>query len=512
MGEGREKLLRDSEVDFVRAVAALAECNPFLPERLDLERRALGDAYVDVGAVWHLASDYVTPNPNTAHLRERLEPLAATLRDRLIQGARSDEYGRVAYRGLVFYLLWLRYEDDLWEIIDTSEAAREGDAPTVAWYERFEREAGELLDPLPGPPVDIPKLFALGFQYRRAFHHIFRMILGGSRPAAKLRANVWESIFTHDASCYQDFLFDRMRDFPVLITGETGTGKEFVARAIGLSQYVPFDRKQKRFVVNPATAFHPVNIAALSPTLIESELFGHAKGAFTGAVSDRSSWFESCGPHGTVFLDEIGELDATIQVKLLRVLQNREFYRVGERQPRRFEGRIVSATNRRLAREIRAGNFREDFFHRIAVDVIRPPTLRAQLADCPRDLGSLLMIVAEQAIGPTAAPDIAATAEDYIRTNLTEHIWPGNMRELEACVRSIIVHGEYHPRMLFVDEDDTDADLADVLRSGKLPPEDVRQLYVRMVYEETRNYKETARRLGIDWRTVRKMVGDDKKE
>ena len=200
-------------------------------------------------------------------------------------------------------------------------------------------------------------MFACFYQIRRAFHLIFRHLIGASRPAATLRAAVWQSIFTHDMRRYRRSLYRRMHDVTTLVTGPSGTGKELVARAIGLSRYIPFDPDREAFVADLDDAFHALNLSALSPTLIESELFGHRKGAFTGALEDRVGWLESCPPHGTVLLDEIGDVDASIQVKLLRVLQTREFQRIGETAPRQFLGKLIASTNRDLASEMRAGSF-----------------------------------------------------------------------------------------------------------------------------------------------------------
>lgn len=137
-----------------------------------------------------------------------------------------------------------------------------------------------------------------------------------------------------------------------------------------------------------------VNLSAFSSTLIESELFGHCKGAFTGAEADREGWLEVCGETGTVFLDEIGELDHSIQVKLLRVLQTEEFSRVGESTARTFEGKFIAATNRELELEIQCGRFREDLYYRLCADRIQTPTLREQLVDRPEDLFELTRAIA----------------------------------------------------------------------------------------------------------------------
>jgi DNA-binding NtrC family response regulator len=168
-----------------------------------------------------------------------------------------------------------------------------------------------------------------------------------------------------------------------------------------------------------AAAFFAVNLSALSPTLIESELFGHQRGAFTGAAQDRAGWLETCGRHGAVFLDEIGELDAAIQVKLLRVMQSRLFQRIGETTPRRFEGKVIAATNRDLAQEITAGRFREDLYYRICADLIATPTLREQLADAPEDLRNLLRIVAGRVAGAAEADRLANEVAQWVSTCTT---------------------------------------------------------------------------------------------
>ena len=123
---------------------------------------------------------------------------------------------------------------------------------------------------------------------------MFRDIIGSSLPAARLRAAVWQSIFTHDMRRYRRTLYARMGEFATLITGPSGTGKELVARAIAESRYLPFDERRLAFADDGVESFFPINISALSPTLVESELFGHRRGAFTGAVGDRKGWLETC--------------------------------------------------------------------------------------------------------------------------------------------------------------------------------------------------------------------------
>src|SRR5262249_10479754 len=133
--------------------------------------------------------------------------------------------------------------------------------------------------------------------------------------------------------------------------------KEVAASAIAQSRYLPFDERKLAFPDEDSVAFFPINISALSPTLVESELFGHRRGAFTGAIADRKGWLEMCPSTGAVFLDELGELDPSIQVKLLRVIETRTFHPVGDSAGRQFRGKLIAATHRDLAAGIREGRF-----------------------------------------------------------------------------------------------------------------------------------------------------------
>ena len=520
-------LIPSGQRELVRAVAALVDCNPFLPERIEIERRVLGSAFVPLATVWHAGGETVALNPNATALRHVVERLGTELRQRLVGGETARPGELAEYHRVVLYLLVLRYQDDWYNLIEPAEAARGpsdlaypgdqqersrertpavGPGKRVDWYRHFAQDVEHFYAPAPAlregsERIDAAHLFALGFQARRAFHHIFRQIFGGSQPAARLRATVWQSIFTHNGQRYREELYPRMAEIPTLITGESGTGKELVARAIALSGFLPFSPRTHTFAADPAAHFFAVNLSALTPTLIESELFGHRHGAFTGATQDRSGWLEACGPHGALFLDEIGELDTSIQVKLLRVLQTREFQRIGETTPRRVVGKVIAATNRTLEDEIAAQRFRKDFYYRICPDRIATPTLREQLADKPGDLHELLRIVARRVISVTAADSLAAEAEHWVCTHLgTDYPWPGNMRELEHCVLNVLLRGEYRPPRI-----PPAAGEARAARSGDatLTADEVVQRYCVAVYEQTGSYQETARRLRLDRRTVR---------
>ena len=210
-------------------------------------------------------------------------------------------------------------------------------------------------------------------------------------------------------------------DASVVLLGETGTGKELFARAV----HHHSGRRGQPFV--------RVNCAALPPTLIESELFGHERGAFTGAVSMRQGRFE-LAHRGTIFLDEIGDLAADIQAKLLRVLQEGEFERVGSSQTRKVDVRVVAATHHDLDAAVRDGRFRVDLFYRLNVFPIVLPPLRDRSEDIPR-LAWFFINRRQRALNRrfTRIPSAVMTA-------LQEHAWPGNVRELENVIERAMIH------------------------------------------------------------------------
>jgi DNA-binding NtrC family response regulator len=496
-------LLAGPDRAFAQAIAALVYANPFLPERIDGERAALGPEFVATGTLWHARAD-LDENPNLVRLSQRVEALADALRGRLAAGARAapDELG--LYEDLVLYLLFNRYQEQFYQLIEERGAAtRRVDA-----YEAFVRDLdGFLAVPDGAFPAhrEPAHLFACFFQVRRAFHHIFRNIRGGSLPAGRLRATVWQSIFTRDMRRYRRALYQHMGDVATLVSGPSGTGKELVARAIALGRYIPFDAATRRFAEDAGGSFYALNLSALSPTLVESELFGHRRGAFTGALQDRTGWLEVCPPLGTVFLDEIGEVDPAIQVKLLRVLQTRTFQRLGDTADRVFPGKLVAATNRDLGAAMRAGRFRADLYYRLCADLVLTPSLQAQIQDAPGELGTLLRFIAQRVAGEAEAEAVAEEAEGWITAHLgPDYPWPGNVRELEQCVRNVMIRGEYRP------PDAAPARPADglveALLSGGLTAEALLRRYCTLVYARTGSYQETARRLGLDRRTVKERI------
>jgi DNA-binding NtrC family response regulator len=258
--------------------------------------------------------------------------------------------------------------------------------------------------------------------------------------AAPLKAITTPKIV--DTTAYPDELLgpgpaaERVRDairraalapFPVLIEGESGSGKELVARSI----HARSARRARRFCA--------LNCAALSDDLLEAELFGHARGAFTGAVAERPGLFEEAD-QGTIFLDEAGELSARAQAKLLRVLQDGEVRRVGENLPRKVDARVVAATNRSLEEEVKCGRFRADLRFRLDVVRITVPPLRER-ADVVPHLARRIWTETAARVGTRAI------LSDEVLASLARYDWPGNVRELQNVIAALAVHGPRRGRV-----------------------------------------------------------------
>lgn len=503
-------LMDDDERRFLHTISDLSHCNPFLPERLQLEREALGADSVDVGEVWSKRSPVDNDRPGLALLADRLHKLLNRMREELLQSPQVDKDDLRIYEDGVLFLLYHQYRERLSEQIESADAAS-SKAPKVPFWGSYREEFQRYLK-LPGVPLassdHADHWMACFFQLRRAFHHIFHFVVGQSKQAARLRAQIWQSIFTYDMRRYRRALYDRMGDITTLIIGPSGTGKELAARAIGLSRYIPFDAEAGAFPTNFAAVFHTLNVSALAPTLVESELFGHRRGAFTGAVSDRVGWLESCETRGTIFLDEIGDLDASIQVKMLRVLQSRVFQRLGDTEPRNFSGKVIVATNRDLGKAMREGRFRQDFYYRLCADIVQTPSLVDQLRDCDDDLNQLLYHLASQIV-PEEAQSLADETRDWIRANLpSDYAWPGNIRELDQCLRNVLVRGRYEPPHELRDADRLDRALSVLSDGDTATVDELLHRYCTLAYARWGSYEAAAKRLGVDRRTLKSKVDD----
>lgn len=308
----------------------------------------------------------------------------------------------------------------------------------------------------------------------------FHQILGKSKPM--------QAVFD---------LIKRVADSPtnVLITGESGTGKELVAKAIHYNS----DRKDAPFI--------PVNCAAIPEQLLESELFGHMRGAFTDAKMDKRGLFEEA-QKGTLFLDEISELPLLLQAKLLRAIQEKEIRRVGANKPIPVDVRIIAATNLNLGEEVKAKRFRDDLYYRLNVIELKLPPLRDRREDIP-----LLVEAFLKKCGESRGKDVKGVSEAALAM-LMDYAWPGNVRELENVIERAVTlsRGE---KILPDDLPQAvqgargDRRVLDEAAEKTLPLHEIEKEYIKKILEKMGGNKyQAAHALGIDRKTLYRKLGE----
>jgi DNA-binding NtrC family response regulator len=398
----------------------------------------------------------------------------------------------------LLFAVFHRYLSELDQLIVAQE--REGEAQVRV------RFAAPFVDALVTCSIRrerAERLLELSYQMRRAFHFISTGLVGRSAAMRRLREGLWAAVFTRDIRRYERHLWNRMEDFSTILVGETGTGKGAAAAAIGRSGFIPYDAKSSAFAYGFSESFVPIHLNEFPETLFESEIFGHKKGAFTGAFEPHEGALARCRPYGTVFFDEIGEATLPVQVKLLRVLQDRVYTPVGGREPRRFHGRILAATHRPLDRLRADGALRDDFFYRLCSNVIEVPPLRVRLQEEPGELGELCAHLCARITGSESS-ELAAEVCAAIARDLGSHyVFPGNVRELEQCVRRVLITGACARDTAPAAAHDA---LARELDAGGLSAEQLVQRYCALLYARTPSYVDVARITGLDRRTVKKQV------
>lgn len=353
------------------------------------------------------------------------------------------------------------------------------------------------------PTGEAIRFLELFFQMRRAFYFTSK-IAGSSECVRNLRRVLWNNVFTGSIKLYAEYLWNRMEDFSTMILGETGTGKTMAAAAVGRSGYIPFDTKSATFKDSFARTFVSINLSQFPEQLIESELFGHKKGAFTGAVEPHRGIFSRCSPHGAIFLDEIGDVAVPVQIKLLQVLQERTFTPVGSHKTEKFHGRVIGATNQSLLKAREEGRFRDDFYYRLCSDVIEIPPLRLRIQENPGELGEILGITVARMLGQQS-DEIADYIERYIQANQPQNYsWPGNIREVEQCVRQVLLNTRYQwQQMRTVSQE---AQLAKDLEDGAMTAAEILAKYCKIHYEKLGTFEGVAKLTGLDRRTVKKHI------
>jgi len=484
--------LTSTERDFFKTVAQAAFTNPFSQTRIDLDRSIAGTSAA-------MSWDELVIKA-TERISENLAKLKKAGRDNL------DRYGsedRDLLRTVFLFDIYHRYRLIFDEFILKQLAA--GDTPIPV---PFAREILSQIAALGMDPATCQRYLGIFYQIRRAFYFIENALTGLSPAMHNLRLQLWNNIFTCNINWYEKLLWDRMEDFSTLLLGETGTGKGAAAAAIGRSGFIPFDPRKGCFVESFTRNFISINLSQYPESLLESELFGHKKGSFTGAIENHEGIFSRCSPHGSIFLDEIGDVSIPVQIKLLQVIQERTFSPVGSHDKLRFNGRVIAATNRPLDELRHKGQFRDDFYYRLCSDLIVVPPLRRRIQEEPRELEALIGSILRRMIGESAV-SYARLVRDAITRDLgAGYPWPGNVRELEQAVRRIIITRHYRGDSVTVPSGQLEQLMADI-DSGSMDALDLLADYCRLLYSRYGTYEEVARRANLDRRTVKKYIQQD---
>ena len=425
-----DPLIEPRLLALLKLVSPLYAICPFAPAWATLVKLALGDGYViEAGPTG--ATVVVFPR-NLALLWGLLEEGLAGVARRLQRGVVGTAEELELYRGAALVGLWAEFAPDLQRMIDE-------DLVEASFWDRFLDRYRFLFGSLSLPVPKPGHLLAFYYQAWRAWYFCAKYVLGWSPSAVRARRDIWHANMAVDICVYATHLYRQMDDVPVLITGPTGSGKELAARCIAWARYIPFDPETRRFARRYHEDFHVRNLCAVPAELVESELFGHVKGSFTGATADKKGLFGLSRIHGTLFFDEIGELSLLLQAKLLRPFQGREYMPVGGHDQRILLGRLIFATNRDLEAECAAGTFRLDLFERMNGIRIQMPSLRTMLKEMPRELHRYVRaFVGEKLDDPV---QVEALAERVVATIRPELPWDGNLRELKRYTERVLLGG-----------------------------------------------------------------------
>jgi DNA-binding NtrC family response regulator len=478
------------EREFLTRVTRVVYANPFSDERIKAEKKI-----IDVDP----SESYEERTKKMIHiLIQNIERLVDEGKDDIRKFSGKDR--SLIENGFLF-TMYLQFYPRIDGLI--RQQVQAGDTSCRV---PFARDAISMLVQRGFPEHEAVHYLATSFQARRAFYFIKRNIIGRSDCVKELRLNLWNNVFTRDFELYARSLWSRMEDYSTLLLGDTGTGKGIAAVAIGRSGYIPFDIKKGCFTESFTRAFVSLNLSQFPEQLIESELFGHKKGAFTGAVTDHEGVFSRCSPHGAIFLDEIGEVSIPVQIKLLQVLQDRVFSPVGSHRTMRFHGRVIAATNRSI-RDLRSGRmFRDDFFYRLCSDIITVPSLRQRVREDPGELEDLINHTLARIVGEQS-PELSVKIKKTIHREIPlDYPWPGNVRELEQCIRRILLRHSYSIDSMVKESRDSTENLLNTIAEGSLNAQQVLSGYCRILYEKHGTYEEVARRTELDRRTVKRYL------
>ncbi len=484
--------------EFFSMVARAAFTNPFSQERMDVDRQIIGAAQA-------ISRDELVSR-TIAQVEKRVHNLMAEGKADLRRYLGED---REIVRTVVLFDVYHRFRFEFDALI--LRQIESGDTPCQV---PFARDVFSSLAAQGISDDDARRYFAIFYQIRRAFFFIENGLTGLAPSMDALRLHLWDNVFTSDITWYENHLWNRMEDFSTLLLGETGTGKGAAASAIGRSGFIPFDERKQCFSESFTRNFISLNLSQYPESLLESELFGHKKGAFTGAIENHEGIFARCTPHGSIFLDEIGDVSIPVQIKLLQILQERTFSPVGSHDRVRFHGRVIAATHKPLDEMRQHGLFRDDFYYRLCSDIITVPPLRQRLQEEPRELELLVAGILTRMIGTDGKSMVGLVCEIINKDVRHDYPWEGNVRELEQAVRRIILTRHYVGDRRVAPINLREQLFAGI-ESGTKDAQTLLAEYCCLLYRQHGTFEEVARRTGLDRRTVKKyirMVASDSQE
>ena len=486
--KSRKVILNSEDRSFFRLVEELAFGNPFAPEREKIFRQVSGITEGGVGKLKDLSRPIVQEKIKKLDLKG-----AANFK---LYSNEDKRLVRIALLCDAFYSFITKFDALIQDQLES------GAKPISV---SFADDVVTLLKSRGFTHEESIHYLAFFYQLRRAFYFINKKLVGQSQTMKRLRSHLWANIFTQDPRWYENFLWNRMEDFSTFLIGETGTGKGTAAAALGRSGFIPYLEKKGQFAESFTENFIEINLSQFPETLIESELFGHKKGSFTGAVEDPKGVFARCRKHGAILLDEIGDISITVQIKLLKVLEKRSFTVVGGHAKERFYGRVIAATNKSLDDLRKKGKFRHDFYYRLCSDVIHVPSLREQINEDPNTLKILLNHTIQRIIGEPAR-DLAVELKNIISREIgPAYEWPGNVRELEQAVRRILLTKHYKGDLCEATSIKPTQFIRDI-EDGSLSAQEIMTSYCNMLYIKHGTYEKVAKITKLDRRTVKKYI------
>lgn len=474
---------------FFKLVSRAAFSNPFSDERIELDLK-VGECPPDVSVI------------------ERLECVTGKVKERVAKLEKQGKadirlYGdddRIMMQSSFLFEIYFLFSRQFDQLIADQIQAKDVTRPVP-----FGRDAFGMFLKRGFNVNEACRLFAILYQIKRAYYFIDKGLVGQSPSMKDLRLRLWNNVFTYDIRLYERFLLNRMEDFSTLLLGDTGTGKGTAAAAIGRSGYIPFDREKGLFRESFMSSFISINLSLYPESLIESELFGHKKGAFTGAIKQHKGVFSRCSPYGSILLDEIGDVSPSVQLKLLQLLQERTFSPVGSHDQLRFNGRVIAATNRPLDELRVKGLFRSDFYYRLCSDCIVVPSLCERIQENPHELDLILTNIIGRLTGEESG-ELLSLVKESIRSNLGDHYpWPGNVRELEQATRRILLTKEYRGDTV-IQKTGLGERLVSGIHAGDLNAQELLSGYCALLYARHGTYEEVARRMNLDRRTVKRHI------